>query len=162
MVDSLKPEELGPLQLSKKLLKKHQAFIESYQREFYIRRKISVMNEKKDLIDHWISSAEEDDSKGCEKYLKKKESVDSEILTLRDELQGIIPQNSNNESEDRYSFLEEVKWHAFIVIPESVHTAPAPDNTNLNISRRHRWRSRSALNFFWETPFIARWKNYIR
>jgi len=111
MTDSFDPEKLTPLQLSKKLLEKHRRFMENYQREFDARHKISVMEEKRDLLNHWISSAEEDGSNGYEKYLKEKESVDSRILSLKNELQSIILQDPNNESKTeskrRYSFLEE-------------------------------------------------------
>jgi len=118
MDDSLDPETLTPLQLSKKLLEKHRGFMENYQREFDIRHKISVMGEKRDLLEHWISSAEDDGSTDYEhgKYLKEKDSVDSEILSLKKELQNIMLNDTNNESKTeskkRYTFLEEqMKLH---------------------------------------------------
>lgn len=111
MTDSLSPEKLNPNQLSRKLLEKHRRMFDDYQREFEIRRKVSVLNEKEDLLEHWIKTAEEDGSNGYEKYKRDKEIVHQDISSLISELQDIALQEvrdeSNDESKKRYSFLEE-------------------------------------------------------
>lgn len=111
MTDSLSPEKLNPSQLSRKLLEKHRRMFDDYQREFEIRRKVSVLNEKEDLLEHWIKTAEEDGSNGYEKYKRDKEIVHQDISSLISELQDIALQEvrdeSNDESKKRYSFLEE-------------------------------------------------------
>jgi len=111
MTDSLSPEKLNSNQLSRKLLEKHRRMFDDYQREFEIRQKVSVLNEKGDLLEHWIKSAEEDGSNGYEKYKKDKEMVGREISSLISELRDMTLQDvkseSKNETEKRYSFLEE-------------------------------------------------------
>jgi len=111
MTDSLIPEKLNPNQLSRKLLEKHGRMLEDYQREFEIRQKVSVLNDKGDLLEHWIKSAEEDGSNGYEKYKKDKEMVGREVSSLISELRDItlqeVKSESNGETEKRYSFLKE-------------------------------------------------------
>ena len=111
MTDSLSPEKLNPDQLSRKLLEKHRRMFDDYQREFEIRQKVSVLNEKGDLLEHWIKSAEEDGSNGYEKYKKDKEMVSRKISSLISELRDMALQDVKDESKDesrnRYSFLEE-------------------------------------------------------
>jgi len=111
MTDSLSPEKLNPNQLSRKLLEKHGRMLDDYQREFEIRQKVSVLNDKGDLLEHWIKSAEEDGSNGYEKYKKDKEMVGREISSLISELRDMTLQDvkseSNGETEKRYSFLKE-------------------------------------------------------
>ena len=111
MTDSLSPEKLNPGQLSRKLLEKHRRMFDDYQREFEIRQKVSVLNEKGDLLEHWIKSAEEDGSNGYEKYKRDKEMVGREISSLISELRDMTLQDVKSESKDetekRYSFLGE-------------------------------------------------------
>ncbi|MBU4342049.1 MAG: hypothetical protein KJ928_05585 [Candidatus Altiarchaeota archaeon] len=111
MTDSFSPEKLNPNQLSRKLLEKHRRMFGDYQREFEIRQKVSVLNEKEDLLEHWIKSAEEDGSNGYEKYTKDKEMVSREISSLISELRDMslqdVKSESKDETEKRYSFLGE-------------------------------------------------------
>jgi len=111
MTDSLSPEKLNPSQLSRKLLEKHRRMLGDYRREFEIRQKVSVLNEKGDLLAHWIKSAEEDGSGGYEKHKRDKEMVGHEISSLTTELKDMTLQEVRDESKDesvkRYSFLGE-------------------------------------------------------
>ncbi len=107
MSDYLSPENLTPAQLSRKLLEKHKRILNDYQREFKIRQKFSVLNEKEDLLKHWIKSASENGSNDYEKYRRDREIVHQELSSLISELQDITPKGATDEPKKRYSFLEE-------------------------------------------------------
>ncbi|MBN2014078.1 MAG: hypothetical protein JW778_02760 [Candidatus Altiarchaeota archaeon] len=94
-------------QLSKKLAEKHKTFLEKYMKEFDFLHKLLVLEEKQDLLEHWIKDArDEDDGKKVKEYMKQKKRNDDEISEIR---KGLSDLNKKEEYEvkQRYEFLKD-------------------------------------------------------
>ncbi|MCK4244750.1 MAG: hypothetical protein KAX20_03900 [Candidatus Omnitrophica bacterium] len=99
-------ERITPKQLSKKLVEKHQRFLNEHSKEFDLLHELSVLKEKQDQLEHWIEDAKnEDDEKKYTAYRKQKENTEKDILKLTKELEE-IKSSENYDSRQRYEFLK--------------------------------------------------------
>lgn len=93
-------------QLSKKLVEKHKKFLEEYRKEFDFLQKLLVLEEKQDLLEHWMEDAEaEDDGKKLKEYTKQKNKNDKEMSEIRKMLKD-LNQKEDADAKQRYELLK--------------------------------------------------------
>ena len=95
--------------LAKKLIEKHQTFVENYKKEFDIFQRISILKEKQDQLEHWLCS--ENNLDEDQKYFREMELADKELLKLNRELEKLYDSDSDSnkildEPRKRYNWLK--------------------------------------------------------
>ncbi|MEA1925166.1 MAG: hypothetical protein U9M95_04790 [Candidatus Altiarchaeota archaeon] len=83
------PTNITPKRLSKQLVKKHKELIKKYNREQVLLDRIFILGEKKDQLEHWVNTPDEDKLKSGN-IMKQKSSVDKELSELREEYEKNI------------------------------------------------------------------------
>jgi hypothetical protein len=87
---------LGKKQLAKKLVEKHQRLMELNGREFELLHKFFVLEEKQDLIAHWIRDAEKSGAKDkAKEYIKQKAANEKHMADIKTELAASFPAAEN-------------------------------------------------------------------
>jgi hypothetical protein len=87
---------LGKKHLAKKLVEKHQRLMELNGREFDLLHKFFVLEEKQDLIAHWIRDAEKSDAKAkAKEYTKQKIANEKQMADIKTELSTSFPAAEN-------------------------------------------------------------------
>jgi hypothetical protein len=87
---------LSKKQFAKKLVEKHQRLMEANSREFDLLHKFFVLEEKQDLIVHWIRNAEKSDSKAkAKEYVKQKTANEKQMADIKTELAASFPAAEN-------------------------------------------------------------------
>jgi len=101
------PTKMTPKKLSKQLVKKHKNLIKKYNREQVLVDRIFILGEKKDQLEHWAKTSDEDES-NTGKIMKQKSLVDKELSELRDEYEKNIGSLDKLNAKKGRSDLESV------------------------------------------------------
>lgn len=75
-------DDIAPKKLSAMLAEKHKRIIDDHQRELDSLRRIIVLKEKLDQLEHWI-----DENENPEKYLEEREASAGELEKLKNQFQ---------------------------------------------------------------------------
>lgn len=101
------PTKLTPKKLSKQLVKKHKDMIEKYNREQVLVDRIFILGEKKDQLEYWANTSDEDEL-NTGKITKQKSLVDKELSELRAEYEKNIGNLDKLNAKKGRSDLESV------------------------------------------------------
>ncbi|OYT53870.1 MAG: hypothetical protein B6U72_04590 [Candidatus Altiarchaeales archaeon ex4484_2] len=107
----ISPTKITPKKLSKQLVKKHKDLLKNYDREQGLLNRIFILEEKKDQLEHWVNTSDEDELKSGN-IMKQKSSVDKELSELRDEYEknrGLL--NKVNAKKGRSELESVIKKH---------------------------------------------------
>jgi len=96
---------ITPKNLSERLIKKHKEFIKHYQEEYKLLDRILILEEKKDQLDYWIKST--DDESSIEGIMKQIKKADDELTKLKRDYERITGSSYDNINiKRRYDILK--------------------------------------------------------
>ncbi len=103
---SAKGKMLTKKELSEKLVEKHERLLEEYGKEFDLLNKLFVLQEKQDLLNHWIKDISKgSDSEKLASFEKEKKKNEDKLANLCDEIEKVTPE-TNMGQRKRFEFLK--------------------------------------------------------
>jgi len=103
--------EVTPKKLSKNLVKKHKNYLKQYSREHELLGRVSILEEKKDQLNHWVETSD-DESADTKKIIQQKKTVEAELKKLSSEYEKYNkPTDKINYSSKKNELSQLIKKH---------------------------------------------------